>query len=179
MRVKRLDWGSGMRRRAAILTAAVALTALGALPATAQWDGPSERGAPRPAPRSAGDAREPDQREAEIMVKTALMSFNDANLTGNYAVFHARLAPAFQREFPPARLADVFRQFSDRRIDIAAISAARPSFGEGSGVEASGALKLRGQFDGPPRRVRFDLTYMQVEGRWRMVGINVNVGDSD
>jgi hypothetical protein len=32
----------------------------------------------------------------EILIKTSLLTFNDANLTGNYTVLHAKLAKAFR-----------------------------------------------------------------------------------
>ena len=37
----------------------------------------------------------------EILIKTSLLTFNDANLTGNYTVMHAKLAKAFRDNITP------------------------------------------------------------------------------
>ena len=34
----------------------------------------------------------PSERALEALVKTTLLTFNDANVTGNYEVFHAKLS---------------------------------------------------------------------------------------
>ena len=47
----------------------------------------------------------PSERALEALVKTTLLTFNDANVTGNYAVFHAKLSKPFRQQFSPERLA--------------------------------------------------------------------------
>jgi hypothetical protein len=43
----------------------------------------------------------PTEQVQEKMIKTSLLTFNDANLTGNYTVLHARLAKPFREQFSP------------------------------------------------------------------------------
>jgi len=40
----------------------------------------------------------------EILIKTSMLTLNDANLTGNYTVLHAKLAKPFRDQFSPDRL---------------------------------------------------------------------------
>ena len=40
----------------------------------------------------------------EILIKTSMLPLNDANLTGNYTVLHAKLAKPFRDQFSPDRL---------------------------------------------------------------------------
>ena len=47
----------------------------------------------------------PSERALEALVKTTLLTFNDANVTGNYEVFHAKLSKPFREQFPAERLA--------------------------------------------------------------------------
>ncbi|HJQ57879.1 MAG TPA: hypothetical protein VJ890_13275, partial [Vineibacter sp.] len=54
----------------------------------------------------------------EALIKSTLMTFNDANITGNYTVFHARLAKPFRDQFTPDRLKTAFESFSQQSIDI-------------------------------------------------------------
>ncbi len=37
----------------------------------------------------------------EILIKTALLTLNDANVTGNYTVLHAKLSKPFREQFKP------------------------------------------------------------------------------
>src|SRR5947208_10714264 len=60
----------------------------------------------------------PSERPLETLFKTSLLSFNDANMTGTYTVFHAKLSKPFREQFPPERLKETFKEFSDKRIDI-------------------------------------------------------------
>jgi len=43
--------------------------------------------------------RAPNTLVQQALVKVALLTFNDANLTGNYSVFHARLAKPFRDKY--------------------------------------------------------------------------------
>ena len=62
----------------------------------------------------------------EVLIKASLLSFNDANVTGNYAVFHAKLSKPFRDQFAPDKLAEIFREFRDKRIDFDIIAAKKP-----------------------------------------------------
>ena len=53
----------------------------------------------------------------EILIKTSLLTLNDANLTGNYTVLHAKLAKPFREQFSPDRLKQVFKAFADQKAD--------------------------------------------------------------
>ena len=43
----------------------------------------------------------PSERALEALVKTTLLTFNDANVTGNYEVFHAKLSRPFRDPIVP------------------------------------------------------------------------------
>src|ERR1700735_5544060 len=58
----------------------------------------------------------PSATVQEILIKTSLLTFNDANITGNYDVFHARLAKPFRDQFPPQKLAEIFKGFRDQHV---------------------------------------------------------------
>src|SRR5262245_60313669 len=82
-----------------------------------------KQGGPGPGPgpgsgSSAGPLVVPPREQQEILIKTSLLTFNDANLTGNYTVLHARLATVFRNQFSAEQLADVFKSFRDQRINL-------------------------------------------------------------
>ena len=42
----------------------------------------------------------PSERALEVLVKASLLSFNDANVTGNYTVLHDKLSKPFRAALP-------------------------------------------------------------------------------
>ena len=67
------------------------------------------------APAQAQKPPEPVQQE--ILIKTTLLTFNDANLTQNYSVLHSKLSKQFRDQFSPDRLKEVFKPFVEQKID--------------------------------------------------------------
>src|SRR5882672_8515885 len=87
----------------------------------------------------------PDDTEQEILVKTTLMTFNDANLTGNYSVLHDKAAAPFRKQLPVKKLVEAFKEFRDKKVDIASIVA--DDIGSGSEAKIDdGVLFLKGRF---------------------------------
>jgi hypothetical protein len=68
----------------------------------------------------------PSKTMQEVLIKTTLLTFNDANVTGNYAVLHAKGTKPFRDQFPPERLKEVFKAFVDNHIDFDIIAAKTP-----------------------------------------------------
>ena len=103
------------------------------------------------------------------------MTFNDANVTGNYAVFHAKLSKPFRDQFSAERLAEAFKVFRDNKIDF------DHHHGQAAGRERAGAghdngvLKLYGYFDTAPSRVHYVLEFIVLRGRVEGVRINVQL----
>lgn len=141
------------------LFAATAALLLGATPAAAQ--------------------QPPDKLMQEVLIKTTLLSFNDANTTGNYSVLHAKTSKQFRDQFPPERLKEIFKPFADQKIDIAVIAAKTPIAGKEAAVDDRGVLGLSGHFDMTPSHVHYDLGYVVSEGEWKPIKININVRPPD
>ena len=75
------------------------------------------------AAQPAWSAKVPSDNEQEILIRTTLMTFNDANLTGNYAVLHAKTSLEFQAQFSIDDLAKAFQKYRDLAINIESIVA--------------------------------------------------------
>ena len=117
----------------------------------------------------------PNKAAQEVLIKTTLLTFNDANVTGNYAVLHAKGAKPFRDQFPPERLKDVFKAFVDNHIDFDIIAARTPLSTQEAKINDEGVLNLQGYFDTTPNHVYYDLNYILSEGEWKPIKINVNV----
>ncbi len=111
----------------------------------------------------------------EVMVRAALMSFNDANLTGNYAVLNARLHSEFRQQVPADRLATIFAGFRTNKIDIAPLLAHRSTYTQSPSIDANGILSAKGHMETRPWRTSFELEWRREENQWRLWKINVRV----
>ena len=60
----------------------------------------------------------PSPEAQEVIIKTSLMTFNDANLSGNYTVLNALGSKPFRETLSPEKLKAGFKEFNDKQIDI-------------------------------------------------------------
>ncbi len=121
----------------------------------------------------------PEVDAQEVLIKTTLLSFNDANVTQNYSVLHGKLSKQFRDQFPPERLKEVFKPFVEQKIDIEQIAGKAPIADKAAEVDDRGVLSLVGHFDLKPSHVYYDLGYVMSEGAWKPIKINVNVRPPD
>jgi hypothetical protein len=119
----------------------------------------------------------PSERALEALVKTTLLTFNDANVTGNYEVFHAKLSKPFREQFPIERLARRFQEFNKKHVDFDIVAALRPSYDPAPKVDDDGKLLVKGYFPTEPLQVHFNLEFIPSDGEWKLISINVKVGD--
>ena len=118
----------------------------------------------------------PSEQPLEALVKVSLLSFNDANVTGNYEVFHAKLSKPFRDQYPPEKLERTFREFSKKHVDVDIIAALKPVYDPAPQVD-DGKLLVKGYFPTEPKRVYFDLGFIPSDGEWKLFKINVKVDD--
>jgi hypothetical protein len=119
----------------------------------------------------------------EILIKTALLTFNDANLTGNYTVMHAKLAKAFRDKVTPDSLKQTldslkqtFKAFADQKADMGLIVAMPPVASSEPIINAvRGSLELRGYFATKPSRVTYELDFLPSEGQWKLALIDIRI----
>lgn len=126
------------------------------------------------APAQAED-KVPNAFAQENMIKTTLLTLNDANVTGNYTVLHAKLAKPFRDQFNPDKLKQVFKGFADQKVDYAVIAAKTPIATSETKIDNRGALIMRGYFDTTPNRVIYELDFLPSEGEWKPIKLNVNL----
>ncbi len=115
----------------------------------------------------------PTERGLEALVKSSLLSFNDANVTGNYTVFHAKLSKPFRQQFSPERLKETFKEFAEKDIDIDIIAAMKPTYEPAPMIDDNGKLIVKGSFPTEPARVVFELDFIPSDAEWKLVRINV------
>ncbi len=111
----------------------------------------------------------------EILIKTTLLTFNDANLTSNYDVLHAKLSKAWREKITPERLKAAFKGFADQKINFGLIAAMPPVKTSEAKIDERGALQLHGYFATKPSRVSYELYFLPSGGEWKPALIDVRV----
>jgi len=115
----------------------------------------------------------PDANKIVLLVRTALLTLNDAVQTGNFTVLRDKASPSFQAANTAAQLGMIFQKLARQGVDLSAVSIITPQLTSKPSIDANGRLRLKGYFAGTPVRIDFDLLYEAVAGRWRLFGIAV------
>ena len=117
----------------------------------------------------------PGATQQEQLVKITLLTFNDANITGNYTVLHAKLSKPFRDQFSPDKLKEIFKDFVAKEITIDPIATLPPVATDPAKIGDDGILTLTGYFDTKPKQVKYRLRYLPSDGSWKAIGIKVDV----
>ena len=117
----------------------------------------------------------PTPAEQEVLAKTTILTLNNANLTGDYEVLHAKLSKPFRDQFDADKLAETFKDFVDKQLDLSPI-ADRPAVSDVEAqIDGDGVLTLGGHFATSPKQVKHQLGFIRSDGEWKPVGIKVDV----
>jgi hypothetical protein len=111
--------------------------------------------------------------QALYLIRSTLLTLNDANRSGNYTVLRDLAAPDFQTKNTAADLAQSFTDLRHRHFDLAAVAVAAPQLSGVPALDSNGMLRLNGFFPTRPLQINFDLTFQSVGGQWRVFGISV------
>ena len=122
-------------------------------------------------------AKIPSENEQEILIRTTLMTFNDANMTGNYSVLFAKASPEFQSQLSAGQLATAFKTYREKEVNIESIVADDIASSDDATIDKEGVLHLVGAFKDDEKRVKFNLKFLQHKGAWKLLGINVQYGE--
>jgi hypothetical protein len=111
--------------------------------------------------------------QALYLIRSTLLTLNDANRTGNYTVLRDLAAPDFQTRNTAADLAQVFFDLRQRNFDLFSVALAAPQLTAPPALDGNGMLRLTGFFPTRPLQINFDLLFANVGGKWRLFGISV------
>lgn len=116
----------------------------------------------------------PSDDEQEILIRTTLMTFNDANMTGNYSVLHAKASREVQAQLSVEQLFEAFKPFRTNRLFFEEIVYEDYDSYEDAKFDADGALVLAGVFKTANIKVAYRLKFLKNDTIWKWSGINVN-----
>jgi len=111
----------------------------------------------------------------EVLVKSILVSLNDAVAADNFTVFHAKLSKPFREQFPPERLRVVFKDLIDKHAVFDAIVAKPIVSDEEAKIDEKGILRLKGHFETAPKQVKYQLGFASADGLWKLSSITIDI----
>ena len=117
----------------------------------------------------------PDAEKIVLLLRSTLLTLNDAIQTGNFTVLRDRGAPGFRDANSAARLSQIFSDLASQAVDLSVVSVTSPQLtGPASIDEQKGMLHLKGYFPGQPMQINFEVLYQSVGGHRQLFGLSVN-----
>jgi hypothetical protein len=151
----------------ALVLAAGAASGVAAEPRTPAGQNPAAPAAAAPQPAL------PSVEQILYLIRSTLLTLNDANRSGNYSVLRDLAGPDFQARNTAADLAQSFADLRRRNFDLFAVALLPPQLTAAPSINADRLLRLAGVFPTRPLQINFDLTFQVAAGQWRLFGIGV------
>src|SRR5262245_29891080 len=158
-----------MRLRALIATSLLALISTGVA-----------RSETRPSPpvQDAKPSMPVSVEQALYLIRSTLLTLNDANRSGNYTVLRDLAAPDFRARNTAADLGQSFSDLRRRNFDLYGAALLAPQLTTVPALDQSGLLHLAGHIPTRPQQINFDLVFQVVDNQWRLYGISIATPES-
>jgi hypothetical protein len=111
----------------------------------------------------------------EVLVKSILVTLNDAVASDNFAVFHAKISKPFRDQFPPDKLRAIFKDLIEKHAVFDAVVASPIVADEDAKIDEQGVLRLKGHFDTAPKKVKYQLGFIPSDGQWKLSGVTIDI----
>jgi hypothetical protein len=118
----------------------------------------------------------PPDAELKSMALSSLLAFNDGVQKKDFSDFYEQVAKLWQDQTTPEKLKEAFGEFIEKDLDISSVKKVQPVL-EPSKINSDDVLLVTGYYPTEPHRVHFRLKYLEEEGKWKLVGINVDTKD--
>lgn len=111
----------------------------------------------------------------EVLIKSILVSLNDAVAADNFTVFHAKISKPFRDQFPPEKLRTIFKDLIEKHAVFDAVVASPVIADEDAKIDEQGVLRLKGHFDTTPKKVKYQLGFIPSDGAWKLSGVSIDI----
>jgi hypothetical protein len=109
-----------------------------------------------------------------ILIKSAIIAVQHANMTGNYSVLRDLGTPGFRERYDQAKLTAIFANFRARGINLSPSLMLMPNLTRPVELSPTGHLRVVGNFPTLPLQIQYALVFQQQEGNWLLDGIAVD-----
>src|SRR4051794_19267855 len=111
----------------------------------------------------------------EVLVKSILVTLNDAVASDNFTVLHAKISKPFREQFPPEKLRAVFKDLVEKHAVFDAVVAQKMIPDEDAKIDDKGVLNLKGRFQTAPKQIKYQLGFIESEGAWKLSGVAIDI----
>jgi hypothetical protein len=115
----------------------------------------------------------PSAETIVVLIRSSLMSLNDALHTGNYTVLRDVASPSFREANSAGRLNQIFSALAGQGVDLSAVAILSPKLPQTPSIDQNRRLHIVGFFPGEPVQLNFELVFEVVGGQWRLYAISV------
>ena len=134
---------------------------------------------------TAGDVKPevPSKEKLQTLVKTSFLEFGDAIKGEDFSDFHKKTAKVWRDSSTPEKLDEAFKVFTDKKEIYDFNKAVGPLDAEFSPepkietVQGMDALVVKGSYPTKPQKANFEFKYTMDDGSWKLIGIDVHVGN--
>ena len=116
----------------------------------------------------------PNADKIVLLVRSTMLTLNDALQTGNFSVLRERGSPNFQMVTSAEQLAQAFAKIRAMQVDLIGVAITVPQLTTVPTVDAQNHLRITGFLPGQPLQFNFDIQYEPVDGQWRLFALAVN-----
>jgi hypothetical protein len=109
-----------------------------------------------------------------LLVRTTMITIDQANKTDNYSVLRATGGPGLQT-YSAAQLAKIFEPLRLNKVDLGSTAVVTPELGDRPSLSAQGLLTLAGVFQTRPMQTQFRFVYEPDHGSWKPFGLSVTM----
>ena len=120
----------------------------------------------------------PSERDQDVMIRSTLATFNDANMANNYTVLMAKASRQLQMQVTQEKFQTVFASFRDKQLFFEDIITASRDSSEAARFDDEGALVLAGTFKTEEWKVKYSLRFVLNAKVWKLLGLNVNTSNT-
>ena len=117
----------------------------------------------------------PGPSAQEVLVKSILVTLNDAVATDNFTILHAKISKPFRDQFPPEKLRAVFKNLVEKHAVFDAVVAEKMISDEDAKIDDKGVLNLKGRFQTAPKQIKYQLGFIESEGVWKLSGVAIDI----
>jgi len=123
-------------------------------------------------------AKVPDGQKLTELVNSSVSSFGRGVKKKDFSTFYEETATIWQKQTSPEELREAFKDFFNKHLDLAsAIKELQPVFNKTAKIDSNGVLLVQGYYPTTPNRILFKLKYVDEDGDWKLVGIDVNLNE--
>lgn len=115
----------------------------------------------------------PSQLELSRMIWSTVAAVDHANRSGNYSVLRDISAQAFQINYNPAKLTEIFAGLRNSNIDLSTALLVPPTYYEAPQMVREDLFRVKGLFQLRPISLSFDMFFQWEQGRWKLAGIDI------